>query len=544
MRKTKVIRGSVKFILLFLSLLINISLAQNFKFFQISNRVVKYDLQGNPNILTYAYSTYDTSFYFYLIRYENGSFKTPIYVGRAYSQNNYLVNLDFDFDTSGVLHIAGVVWDDFASNRATRASLFYLNSQTKKATFLYEFTKRYNFLNSSSQVIRTSDDKIVVNFLVYTTWGGGLVGPVIWCQLFNPPSNMTPTIDTVSANSTYLLTNKNLFILSEGWSLEYLGPSPQEDSLFVFSSLKKVYPGGRTETVWYHGRVYKRAQVPNNIFHLLIPDYNDGVISWFLYTVGSHVPQLKALILDREGNLHMVDTSNVYSVYRRESLPISTPGTNPVYQYSVVNDSMTHYHLLKRYNPSRVYLSAFNLNKAFMILAGNPYGENLSPFGSSILYQENGNFKYEFLPFLFHRAHWVDRDNKIYIFSHYSDREIDTSQGSAYIYLYPLKSSGDDYVMNYNFSEIKRVQISPIPLGRLNRVSFLTGANYLSIFNPPKFALDQNGRMNFLIFVPDSILPPPYGIDLGRLYLLKETSTGAWETYLVSNDTIGGIERY
>jgi hypothetical protein len=533
MNKVKVIWGSVKFILLPLFLFASISFSQNFKFFQIfsDKAVVQYDLQGNPNILTYSYSTYDTAFYFYLIRYENGNFKTPVYVGKAYSSMNYLANLDFDFDASGVAHIAAVVWDS-DPNHATKASFFYLNSQTKEAVFLYEFNISSYFLNSSAQVIRTLDNKIVVNFLVWATWSFKPIGNLVWCQLFNPPSNMSATIDTVPASGNVFLTNKNLFILNQDWRITYFGSSPQEDSVLVYSSLKKVYPGGRVETVWNNESVHKRDQVPNNIFRMLVPDYNDGVISWFLYTIESQVPQLKALKLDRAGNLHMVDMNNVYSVYSREHLPISTPGTTPTYQYPVVNDSMTHYYMLKSYNPDRVYLSAFDLNKALMILR-NPSNS----VGSSFLYQENGNFRYEFLPLfvnmipssLLKQGHWVDRDNKVYIFSHSNDMEIDSSQGSAYIYLYPLKNLGDDYVMNYNFSEIKKVQISPIPFGRLNKVYF-TGAN-----NPP---LDKDNRMNFLIFVTDSILPPPYGIDLGRLYLLKETSTGGWETYLISSDTI------
>jgi len=234
MNKVKAIWGSVKFILLPLFLFASISFSQNFKFFQIfsDKAVVQYDLQGNPNILTYSYSTYDTAFYFYLIRYENGNFKTPVYVGKAYSPMNYLANLDFDFDTSGVAHIAAVVWDS-DPNHATKASFFYLNSQTKEAVFLYEFNISSYFLNSSAQVIRTLDNKIVVNFLVWATWSFKPIGNLVWCQLFNPPSNMSATIDTVPASGNVFLTNKNLFILNQDWRITYFGSSPQEDSVLV-----------------------------------------------------------------------------------------------------------------------------------------------------------------------------------------------------------------------------------------------------------------------------------------------------------------------
>ncbi len=242
---------------------------------------------------------------------------------------------------------------------------------------------------------------------------------------------------------------------------------------------------------------------------------------------------VQALKLDRSGNLHLVDTNGVYSVYTPQNLPINYGTTPPVYQYPVVNDSMTHYYLRSRYKPSAVYLDAFNLNKAFMILRSTR-----SFVGSSIVYQDNGSFRYELLPlftieiygYAFGRHYWVDMDNKINLFPMsypVPEVDIDTSQGLAYIYLYPLKDLGDDFAMNYRFNEIKRIQISPVPLGRLKKVNFL------------KFALDNSNRMHFLLFVADS-LRPTYGY-FGRFYLLRQTSSGTWETSLVSNDTLGQL---
>jgi len=540
-------------------LLYNFALSQQIKTFDLinsGNTKVKFDPSGNPIAINIGLGDI-----FYLFKSQNGQIKNPEPLFKlpvVYTSNQKYPESgawDFEVDTAGVIHIAGVIYRGELAPGPTEGTLFYYNTLIDSVLLLGELPTSYLNL-ITPQVLRTLDNKIVVNFTK------AYLDTVIWFQIFDPRTNINVTTDTIKLDGLgttnyylYISANKNLYITI--YESKHLGGDGDwggyRDTVAVSYQLLKFTPGGNIQRLRTYGHTFYVDDdfVPTQ-FPMFMADLNDGFIEWFKalvrispnsalihppydYNYNFYGSRISSYILDREGNLHIIREIPLawnigiyrYQVYTPGNMPINEIGHSPIYDYLIEYDSTTYW-TFKQLQISANYVppyvsDALNLNKAIIQHPQNDRN------GVILLYQNSGNFNYEVLlgtgvggrTFNNGDPIWyVDNDGKVYFSSPRENRFIDSLK-TAYIYFYQLKSSGSNFIVNYKLSEIQELPV-PYP-SEVNKIFGL------------KYTLDKNQKMHFLFLSRDTIRGLAY---LGRLFLASQKAGGGWDTMQVSPDTV------
>ena len=570
--KVKVIPLALVFILSFGAVF-----AQQFNLFEVfplDGIKIKYDRYGNPCVVGLS-----SQGYFYLFKSENGQFKSPVLIGKSPSvYTSPYTSWDFDVDTNGVVHIAGVIYDH-GSAYYINPTPFYLNSSMDSALVFNSVS--LGTLNPASpafdyiRVLRTKDDKIVVNIAVlFPNYGpyGPRPDSLIWIHLANPSANnLNITVDTISFSSyfrfgqnphhsyTYNFSaNKYLYLtLYEVYSKDGVVLSDTLSNYRAYT-LYKIAPGGNSQVIYASDPVELRSYNFVNLNHTFFPfyqaDLNDGYKNWYRVETtwgGYSWPNYVSSYIDKDDNLHLIKIESrqvIYLAYTPSNLPINAEGVTPTYNYTISYDSTRHWQFrseLIDWNHvplPLVYVSAYNLNKAIAHFAnwGRHLFLNENLFsgipGIVLMHQESGNYRYELLAgssiddverkrFGYGTNWYIDQTGQVYLWNSWENIVYDSVR-TAYIYLYKLRSIGNDYIMNYSLTEdIKEVTISPVPVGE----------KLHWVFKSFHYTFGKDNKMYFLVFGVDSIRPAGY--NLGRIFLLKETSSGQWDTVLVTPDT-------
>ncbi len=553
----------------------SIAFSQQFNIFDVlplGGLKVKYDRYGNPWAVGLSSSGGGN---FYLFKSEDGQFKSPVLVGKVPNvYSSQYVNWDFDIDTSGVVHIAGVIYEEVYGGY-NFSTPFYLNSAMDSAVVFNSVTLGQDFRVPASpnydyiRVLRTTDDKVVANIAVLFPYYSYYEPPdsLIWIQLVNPSANnIRATIDTIylgaltgPAPSKWdigvrnLLINKNLFWVVYG---SYrIGADNVRDTIAYTFAIYRIRPGERPEMI--NSEVYVRVnilgepKVPVPLPYY-IADLNDGANGWLIRLTNidpgvspfSPFERLISAEEDREGNLHLVWVSSakqhIYQVYTPSSRPANAEGSVPTYSYVISYDSTIHWQFKGElidwvhYNPY-LAVSAFNLNRATITFNNwQFYNPRIGVPGQVLLHQESGNYRYELLAgtstvnykrFGSSTNWYVDNSGQAYLWNSWESFGFDSTK-TAYIYLYKLRIAGNSFIMNYSLTkDIEEKMISPIPVGKIPGYAFWDF----------KYTFDKDNRMYFLVLTIDSLRPATY--HLGRIFLLKETSPGQWDTMLVTTDT-------
>jgi hypothetical protein len=478
------------------------------------------------------------------------------------------VNWDFDIDTSGVVHIAGVIYERSPYGYINTAP-FYLNSAMDSAVVFNVSLGFYPPLTDPNhdyiRVLRTTDDKIVANVATWFSysWYPRYPDYLIWVQLVNPSANsIRATIDTIYLGNLKskgeiilhnLSINKNLFWMTYGWYR--IGDS---DTVTYTFAIYRIRPGGRAEMI-NSAEIVRVSLQPDPLkqpapLPYYIADFNDGANAWLIrwFNVRTPFPRFDGGIVsaeeDREGNLHLVGISAkqyIYQVYTPANRPANEEGKVPTYSYVISYDSTIHWQfkteLIDRYRYiPYLSVSAFNLNKATITFSGWQVYQVGNKWqgvpGKVLLHQESGNYRYEVLAgtstdeinrlrFGLGTNWYIDNSGQAYLWNGWESIGFDSTR-TAYIYLYKLRSTGNSFIMNYSLTkDIKEKMISPIPVGKIPGHAFRSF----------QYKFDKDKRMYFLVLTIDSLRPATY--DLGRMFLVKEASPGQWDTTLVSTDT-------
>lgn len=561
----------VNLILIFI-LSFGIAFSQQFNLFDVfplGGLKVKYDRYGNPWAVGLSSSSGGN---FYLFRSENGRFKSPIFIGKVPNVYNVqYVNWDFDIDTSGVVHIAGVIYEGFRDGYNNPAP-FYLNSEMDSAVVFNAVSlgplNPPNPNHDYIRVLRTTDDKIVANVAIWFPYSSYTRYPdsLIWVQLVNPSANsIRATIDTIYLGDLKskgeiivwnLSINKNLFLMTYGWYRIGASSDWSIDTVAYTFAIYRIRPGGRAEMInsaeIVRVNIVDEPKEPAPLPYY-IADFNDGANAWLIrwFNVWSPFPRFDGGIVsaeeDREGNLHLVGISAkqyIYQVYTPANRPANEEGKVPTYSYVISYDSTIHWQFKSELIDWYHYIpylsvSAFNLNKATITFSGWQVYQVGNKWrgvpGKVLLHQESGNYRYEVLAgtstdeinrlrFGLSTNWYIDNSGQVYLWNDWESIGFDSTR-TAYIYLYKLRSTGNSFIMNYSLTnDIKEKMISPIPVGKIPGYAF-------SDF---QYKFDKDKRMYFLVLTIDSLRPATY---LGRMFLVKETSPGQWDTTLVSTDT-------
>lgn len=139
-------------VFLFVLLLSSISYPQNLDIKVINSGLeslqndflnkIKYDVNGNPVILTFGY---DYTFYF--IKSSNGNFESP----KPIINSRLVDKWDFDIDVNGTIHLA------FSEKSDDTLKFFYSNSNSNVKHLIFD-TVAFNLNQYSVRVLRTPDN--------------------------------------------------------------------------------------------------------------------------------------------------------------------------------------------------------------------------------------------------------------------------------------------------------------------------------------------------------------------------------------------------
>jgi hypothetical protein len=235
------------------------------------------------------------------------------------------VNWDFDIDTSGVVHIAGVIYEGFRDGYNNPAP-FYLNSAMDSAVVFNAVSlgplnppdPNHDYI----RVLRTTDDKIVANVAIWLPYSSYTRYPdsLIWVQLVNPSANsIRATIDTIYLGDLKskgeiivrnLSINKNLFLMTYGWYRIGASSDMSIDTVAYTFAIYRIRPGGRPEMIGsaeiVRVNIVDEPKEPAPLPYY-IADFNDGANAWLIrwFNVWTPFPRFDGGIVsaeeDREG---------------------------------------------------------------------------------------------------------------------------------------------------------------------------------------------------------------------------------------------------
>lgn len=482
---------------------------------------VKYDPWGKVHIITYDGAR------FYNAVYSNG-YVTPFKpIAKALINIPELTNAkayyyDFDIDTSGVIHIAFTVFrygeTAFDSNRVY---MFYSNSQTDSVFYLgktafpqVDYRQYYHSVN----VLRTTDNKIVINYLHYSHPGStfNTLISIKWTQLVNPSANnLQPKYRQVDLPVSYpsyplkyfsAYANKNLFVNL----YQYDNQHYPYDTLYIKYNLLKYDINNPANDVVL--RTESTSILRGSNISVALPiysaDYDAGnvLISNIVVTYPgpSNLPSISSPLdntiftLDRENNLHAVKFSGAQITYHRydNNGNISLSHTiNKSYFYPI-NLEINNAYILQ--NSS---IATLNSNNAVFLFN---YGEYL-------VHQLQGNFIYKLItpdifgPYPLRTLELLVKDNKISLFN--ATRTYSNLNDSTGILpLYEIREQNNEFRTDFDTSSIINIQFQDVA-----RLEY------------PIAKVDKNNQIHLLIF---KFLK--YGAAQSKL--------GQWYYYKITNN--------
>lgn len=500
---------------------------------------VKYDPSGKIRIITYD------GLRFYEAVYNNNYFTSLKPIAKGLINIPELTNAsayyyDFDIDTDSVVHIAFTVFR-FGSvfYDSAKVYMFYTNSQMDSVIYLGKTTfpqpNDYRDYYHTVNVLRTTDNKIVVNYLHYShpgdAWDQSI--SIKWTQLVNPSANNLqlkyrqinlPGVYPSKYFSVYANKNlyANLYQYDQGSAYPY-------DTLYISYNLLKYDINNLSNDATLRTidtLILKGSNVSVEL-PIYSADYNDGnvLISSILVSYPPHYisisnPLAKSIFtLDRQNNLHVIKYSNNQITYKRydNSGNLNLSHTINKSYFFPVNIGINDDYILN--NGS---IAALNPNNAVILFNYTSGG------GAYIIHQLQGNLNYKMLfpsrplyPYPYRELNFVRKENKIYLFN--PTRVYGNLSDSVLIIpLYEVREQNNEFLTDLDDLSIVNIQIQNVPN-----------------FKYPFAKVDKNNQIHLLLF--KFLKFGPAASELGQFYYFEVTNdwqVQGGERVVAENDTL------